>query len=207
MQQISIVLEVLGTIAFAITAVLAGTEKKIDLLSACVFALVTAVGGGTIRDVIIDQPVFWSTNQFYIWVPILCAIIAFFWKKIFVQRRVNKLLLYMDAIGISLFAIQAFEKVWNLDYATPFGPIILGVITAIGGGIVRDIMAGRSNLLLSKELYAIPISIGCIAYAFILNYAPGHSLYGGIFCMILIFTIRCIAIEERLVVPKWLVST
>ena len=113
----------------------------------------------------------------------------------------------MDAVGISLFAIQAFEKVWNLDYATPFGPIILGAITAIGGGIVRDIMAGRSNLLLSKELYAIPILIGCIAYAFILNYAPGHSLYGGIFCMILIFTIRCIAIEERLVVPKWLVST
>ena len=113
----------------------------------------------------------------------------------------------MDAVGISLFAIQAFEKVWNLDYATPFGPIILGVMTAIGGGIVRDVMAGRSNLLLSKELYAIPILIGCIAYAFILDYSPGHSLYGGIFCMALIFVIRCIAIEERLVVPKWLIST
>ena len=207
MQQTSILLEFLGTIAFAITAVLAGTEKRIDLLSACVFALVTAVGGGTIRDVIINQPVFWATSQFYIWVPILCAVIAFFWKKIFIRKRVNKLLLYMDAIGISVFAIQAFEKVWNLDYATPLGPIILGVITAIGGGIMRDVMAGRSNLLLSKELYAIPILIGCVAYAFILNYAPGYSLYSGLFCMVLIFAIRCIAIEERLTVPKWLIST
>ena len=207
MQQTPIFLEFLGTIAFAITAVLAGTEKRIDLLSACVFALVTAVGGGTIRDVIINQPVFWATSQFYIWVPILCAVIAFFWKKIFIRKRVNKLLLYMDAVGISVFAIQAFEKVWNLDYATPLGPIILGVITAIGGGIMRDVMAGRSNLLLSKELYAIPILIGCVAYAFILNYAPGYSLYSGLFCMILIFAIRCIAIEERLTVPKWLIST
>ena len=207
MQQTSILLEFLGTIAFAITAVLAGTEKRIDLLSACVFALVTAVGGGTIRDVIINQPVFWATSQFYIWVPILCAIIAFFWKKIFIRKRVNKLLLYMDAVGISVFAIQAFEKVWNLDYGTPLGPIILGVITAIGGGIMRDVMAGRSNLLLSKELYAIPILIGCVAYAFILNYAPGYSLYSGLFCMVLIFAIRCIAIEERLTVPKWLIST
>ena len=180
MQQTSILLEFLGTIAFAITAVLAGTEKRIDLLSACVFALVTAVGGGTIRDVIINQPVFWATSQFYIWVPILCAVIAFFWKKIFIRKRVNKLLLYMDAVGISVFAIQAFEKVWNLDYGTPLGPIILGVITAIGGGIMRDVMAGRSNLLLSKELYAIPILIGCVAYAFILNYAPGYSLYSGL---------------------------
>ena len=207
MQQTPIFLEFLGTIAFAITAVLAGTEKRIDLLSACVFALVTAVGGGTIRDVIINQPVFWATSQFYIWVPILCAIIAFFWKKIFIRKRVNKLLLYMDAVGISVFAIQAFEKVWNLDYGTPLGPIILGVITAIGGGIMRDVMAGRSNLLLSKELYAIPILIGCVAYAFILNYAPGYSLYSGLFCMVLIFAIRCIAIEERLTVPKWLIST
>ncbi|MAF41113.1 MAG: hypothetical protein CL859_04545 [Cyanobium sp. ARS6] len=207
MQQTSILLEFLGTIAFAITAVLAGTEKRIDLLSACVFALVTAVGGGTIRDVIINQPVFWATSQFYIWVPILCAVIAFFWKKIFIRKRVNKLLLYMDAVGISVFAIQAFEKVWNLDYGTPLGPIILGVITAIGGGIMRDVMAGRSNLLLSKELYAIPILIGCVAYAFILNYAPGYSLYSGLFCMVLIFAIRCIAIEERLTVPKWLIST
>ena len=207
MQQTPIFLEFLGTIAFAITAVLAGTEKRIDLLSACVFALVTAVGGGTIRDVIINQPVFWATSQFYIWVPILCAVIAFFWKKIFIRKRVNKLLLYMDAVGISVFAIQAFEKVWNLDYGTPLGPIILGVITAIGGGIMRDVMAGRSNLLLSKELYAIPILIGCVAYAFILNYAPGYSLYSGLFCMVLIFAIRCIAIEERLTVPKWLIST
>ena len=195
-----------GTVAFAVTAVLAVTPKGIDLFGASVLAIITAVGGGTLRDVITDVPVFWSIDESYIWVALVSAIAAFYAKSLFTTKRMNKLMLYLDAAGISLFSIEAVQKVWEQDFGIPAAPIILGVLTAIGGGLIRDVLAGRQNLLMSKDLYAIPVLIGCVLYAFILSFIPEFKIPGSIFCILLIFAIRIVAIEKNLTVPAWLLS-
>ena len=111
-------------------------------------------------------------------------------------------MLYLDGFGAALFGIQGADKAWNMDFGLPLAPVILGVITAIGGGLIRDMLAGRKNLLMSHELYAIPVSLGCIVYVLILEYAPAYSTQGAIACMLLIFGFRAAAIHWNLRVPK-----
>ena len=206
MEEWSYWIGMAGTVAFAVTAVIAVAPKGIDLFGASVMAIVTAVGGGTIRDVITNAPVFWSIDESYIWVALASAIAAFYARPLFTGKNMNKLMLYMDAAGISLFSIQAVDKVWGEDFGIPIAPVMLGVITAIGGGLMRDVLAGRQNLLMSKELYAIPVLIGCVLFAFVLEYFPEYRIVGGISCIVLIFIIRIAAIEKNLTVPSWLLS-
>lgn len=174
MYEWSFWIGVAGTVAFAITAVLAVAPKGIDLFGVSVLAIVTAIGGGTLRDVILNVPVFWSTDISYVWIALGAAVVAFYALPLF--KGLNKLLLYMDAAGIALFSILAVGKVWDLDFGLPVAPVMLGVMTAIGGGLLRDVLAGRENLLMTKELYAIPVLIGCVLYTFVLQYLPGFYL-------------------------------
>ena len=111
-------------------------------------------------------------------------------------------MLYLDGFGAALFGIQGADKAWNMDFGLPLAPVILGVITAIGGGLIRDMLAGRKNLLMSHELYAIPVSLGCIVYVLILEYAPSYTTQGAIACMLLIFGFRAAAIYWNLRVPN-----
>ena len=206
MEEWSYWIGMAGTVAFAVTAVIAVAPKGIDLFGASVLAIITAVGGGTIRDVITNAPVFWSIDESYIWVALASAIAAFYARPLFTGKTMNKLMLYMDAAGISLFSIQAMDKVWGEDFGIPIAPVMLGVITAIGGGLMRDVLAGRQNLLMSKELYAIPVLLGCVLFAFVLEYIPEYRIFGSICCIALIFLIRIAAIEKNMTVPKWLLS-
>lgn len=80
---------------------------------------------------------------------------------------------------------------------------MLGVITAIGGGLIRDVLAQRQTLLMSRELYAVPVMIGCILYTVVLAYAPEYRTVGSIICMVIIFGIRAAAIRWGLQVPEW----
>jgi uncharacterized membrane protein YeiH len=194
-----------GTIAFAATAVLAVAPKGIDLFGATVLGVITAIGGGTLRDMILEKPVFWSTDQSYFWVAAGASVVIFYANALFTRKYINKLILYADAIGVSLFAIEAVHTVWNLKFALPVGPIALGIITAIGGGLIRDVLAGRPTLLMSRELYAIPVLLGCTLCVITLNYFPEYSLIGSVSSIVLIFGLRIAAIEKNLSVPDWLV--
>jgi len=80
---------------------------------------------------------------------------------------------------------------------------MLGVITAIGGGLIRDVLAQRQTLLMSRELYAVPVLIGCILYTLVLAYAPEYRTVGSIVCLAVIFGIRAAAIRWNLQVPEW----
>ena len=95
-----------------------------------------------------------------------------------------------------------------MEYALWFAsrPVILGVVTAIGGGLLRDVLAGRKTLIMSHELYAIPVSFGCIAYVFILNFFPQYTIEGSVICMLGIFGLRAAAIHWDLRVPKMFIS-
>ena len=195
-----------GTVAFAVTAVLAVAPKGIDIFGVLVLGVITAIGGGTLRDVIIDAPVFWGTDLMYIWVAVAASLAAFSATSLFAKTEVYSVMLYLDALGVALFGIQATAKVWDLGFGLPLAPVLLGVVTAIGGGLIRDVLAGRQNLLMKRELYAIPVLLGCTAFALVLQYLPEQRLLGEAVCGIGIFAFRAAAIHWNLSVPDWLAT-
>lgn len=202
--DISYALGMAGTVAFAVTAVLAVIKKGIDLFGACVMGVITAIGGGTIRDVILDVPVFWSQDLNYFWVALASSVVAFYAYKIMERKNVYKLMLYLDGAGASLFAVQGAAKAMDLEFAMPYGPVLLGIITAIGGGLTRDVLAGRPNLLMQKELYAVPLTLGATAFLVGVSYYPDQSVLIASLCASFAFVIRAFAIRYSLRVPAWM---
>lgn len=200
-------IHMLGTIAFAVTAVLVVAPLGIDLFGATIMGVITAIGGGTMRDIILDVPVFWESDMSYIYIAVAASVITFYANSTFSKKYVNRTMLYLDAAGVSLFGIEAVTKVWHLDFGLPVAPVILGIVTAIGGGLMRDMLAGRTNLLMSKDLYAIPVLLGCTIYVIILKFIPQYSLIGGGISILIIFVYRSVAITKNLTVSKWLRST
>jgi len=188
---------------FAITGVLAGLRKEADIFSLLVFGLVTALGGGTIRDLLLGVPVFWVSELTYVWVAVGAAVLTFFLYRLFSQFY--RLLLYLDAIGVAVFTIQAIDKVIGLGY-DPLIAVIMGVITGIGGGLVRDVLTDRPTLLMTKDLYATPILVGSIIYLLFLYFVPGFA-FSWLVAMALIFTTRAAAIYWDLKMPGWLTAS
>ncbi|WOF16735.1 trimeric intracellular cation channel family protein [Methanoplanus sp. FWC-SCC4] len=191
----------IGIAVFAITGVLAGAKKGMDLFGIIVIGLVTAFGGGTLRDVIIDAPVFWIQNFNYVWIATTAAIIAFFMEDYF--WKTYKPLLHLDAVGVALFNVQAIDKTLLLGY-TPAVAVIMGLITGITGGIMRDILADRPNLILKNDLYATPILIGGILYVIMIQLFPNATTINTITAIAVVVIIRVAAIRWNLTFPKWL---
>ena len=204
METLSYWIGMAGTVAFAVTAVLALAPKGIDLFGAAVLGIITAIGGGTVRDLILDVPVFWSTDLNYIWVALGSSVAAFSAQSLFTRKEIYSLMLYVDGFGVALFAIQAVDKVWGLKFGLPLAPIILGIVTAIGGGLIRDVLAGRQTLLMTRELYATPVLFGCTLYVVLLYLFPEYRLICAVIGCLCIFGVRAAAIHWQLRVPEWL---
>jgi uncharacterized membrane protein YeiH len=206
LESLNYWLAVLGTVAFAVTAVLAVAPKGIDVFGATVMGIITAIGGGTLRDMILEVPVFWSTDLNYIWVALGASVAAFVANSLFSRKEIYSLMLYLDGLGVTLFAIQATHKVWDLEFGLPLAPVILGIVTAIGGGLIRDVLAGRQTLLMSRELYAIPVLLGCTLYVVLLELLPEYSFASAVGCGLFIFGLRAAAIHWDLRVPDRLAT-
>jgi len=192
--------EMLGTAVFAITGVLVVTRRGLDVFGALVLGLVTALGGGTARDVLLRVPVFWVQDINYVWAGLIGALGAFFLGALL--RSTSVLLLYLDALGAALFAMSAAEKVMLLQpYATV--AVVMGTLTGIGGGLARDVLAGRPTLLMSRDIYATPILLGCTAYVILRQWLPGDP-YPSIVGFAVIFGLRALAIHFHLEMPAWL---
>lgn len=201
-------ISIIGTVAFAVTAVLAiRSNNDIDIVGAIVLGLITAIGGGTLRDLILGVPAFWSLDLTYIWVATLSSIAAFYGRMFFSNRYLFTLMLYLDGLGVALFGIQGAEKAWALGFGLPVAPVILGVTTAIGGGIMRDILAGRTTLLMRYEIYATPIILSCTAFILILHYFPDHRVVGSFLCIVGAFAVRAAAIYWNLSMPAFTIKT
>lgn len=155
-------LEMLGTAAFAVSGALAASRKNMDIFGFCVLALMPAVGGGTIRDVIIDRvPVFWISDNRYIAVAIIAALIVFFTSYRPGSRR--RILVWMDALGLAVFAALGTEIC--LEHETgPLVAVMLGVTTAVTGGMIRDVICNEIPLVLSREIYATAAFVAALAY-------------------------------------------
>lgn len=194
-------LGMLGIIAFSVTGVIAAGKRNMDIFSIVLLGVVTALGGGTLRDMILDaRPVFWIADLTYLWVAIIAAIITFFCVRL--VSRVLKLFIYIDTFGMALFTITAMQKALSLgnNYTVS---VLMGLVTGISGGMLRDILTGRMPLLLGREFYATPALLGAILYALLDRFFPTLNsawLYG----LATIITLRLLAIHYDLYYPRWL---
>jgi uncharacterized membrane protein YeiH len=190
----------IATAIFAITGVLAISNKDLDVFGGLVLGVVASLGGGTIRDLIIGVPIFWVQDTNYVWAAVVASIAAFFVDQFF--RRTYLLLLYLDGLGAALFAVAAANKVLNLQLGMLVA-VIMGVLTAIGGGLVRDVLAGRKTLLMSREIYATPIMLGCTLYVALRHFLP-NFVFSATIAVAFMFGIRAAAIRWNLQIPGWL---
>lgn len=116
---------VLGTAAFAVSAVLAAEHKNVDIFTVIILGIITAVGGGTMRDGMLDVPMFWSQDTSFLWVSIISSILGFIFFGLLNKRWIHSLYLHIDTIAIAMFAIQATNKAWNLGFGLPIVPMFI----------------------------------------------------------------------------------
>jgi len=194
-------LGLIGIAAFSITGVIAAGRKGMDIFSIVLLGVVTALGGGTLRDIIIDvNPTFWIADLYYLWVAVVASVMTFF-----LVRHINnvyRLLLFVDAFGLSLFTILATEKTLLLGFSRPVA-MLMGIITGAAGGMLRDILTGRMPLILGKEFYATPALLGALLFIFLDSFFPLHD-YNRVYAITTIFLLRSAAIQWGLYYPQWL---
>ena len=190
-------IDLLGTFAFAISGIRLASVKRIDWFGAFIIGLVTAVGGGTARDLLLDVTPFWMEDGKY-FLTTGAALLAtlFFKKKIF--RWSNTLFLF-DTIGLGLFTIVGISK--SLEAGLPFWVcIVMGTISGSIGGVVRDVLLNEVPLLFRKDIYALACVAGGIVY-FVCNYLDVQKNFTELFAASTVILIRLIAIKFHIHLP------
>lgn len=154
-------LDLMGTVVFAITGLLAASRHQLDLFGALVLAMVTAVGGGTLRDLILGIPVFWLVHTEYLYLIILTTVLVALYRRTHVIPM--KFLLVLDAVGLAVFTIIGAQKAIALGYEDVI-VVMMGVMTGVVGGMIRDILVGEVPLILRQEIYATASFFGASVY-------------------------------------------
>lgn len=152
------VLDYAGVTIFALTGALAAARDRHDIVTFWFFAVVTGVGGGTLRDLLIGAPVFWIGDATYLAIG-LGAAIAVWFLAAYVER--SKALIWLDALGLAVYAVIGAAKALSLG-VDPLVSIAMGVLTACFGGVIRDVLAGQPSVLLKRE---VTISAALLAAA------------------------------------------
>lgn len=165
-MNVILLIDILGTIAFAISGVLTALNKRLDPFGILIIAFVAAVGGGTIRDVLIKAPVAWMSNLTYVYVIFASTVFAVLFRKRL--NYIRRSLFLFDTIGIALYTVVGVEK----GIAAGFHPLIciaLGTITACFGGVTRDILCNDIPIIFRKEIYATACILGASSYFILLQ--------------------------------------
>lgn len=193
-------LELIGIAVFAASGALTASRKQMDLGGFIVIATVTAIGGGTVRDLLLGaKPVYWVTEPVY---PLVCAAVAvalFFAAPLFESRF--KALLWADAVGLSLFCATGTEVAISAG-APWIAAVVLGVITSTFGGIIRDVLCNEVPLILRREIYATAALLGAAIYA-ALRYAGFDLPIATLAAFTACFTVRAVAIAFSLSLPVY----
>lgn len=156
------ILDHLGTFAFAISGIRLAANKKLDWFGACVIGFITAIGGGTTRDLFLGVTPFWMLNSSYLIVTAL-ALLSFVLLRRLINRMSTSIFLF-DAIGLGFFTVVGIEK--TLGAGFPFWiAIIMGMITGAVGGVIRDICINEVPLIFRSEIYALASVAGGIVFA------------------------------------------
>jgi uncharacterized membrane protein YeiH len=190
-------LDLLGVAVFAVTGALVASRKQMDIVGFAFLAVVTGVGGGTVRDLVLGQaPVFWVREPIYLLVCVGCAIAVFLSAHMPRSRLVW--LIWLDAVGMALFAVLGAEK------ALAHGPIVavtMGVVTAVMGGMIRDILGGESPVILRQEIYATAALLGAVVFLLALLVLPRDA---AVVCGVVAgFALRGLALRKGWSLPVY----
>jgi len=184
-------LDIFGTLVFAISGILTAIDNDFDLVGSAIIGLVTAVGGGTLRDILLGAtPVGWLHDSNYIFTVILALILSYTLKNSILKLR--KSMFLFDTIGIGLFTILGVKK--GLLYDLPTSSIIMmGVVSAVFGGVIRDVLTNVVPLIFRKEIYATACIIGASVFL-LLNHYTHHDTWSMIVSMLVVMIIRYLAV-------------
>lgn len=191
------ILDFIGSLAFAISGIRLASAKHFDLFGAYMVGLTTAIGGGTLRDLLLSQPPFWMTNPIYL----ICTAFALLWVILFRKQLVkqeNTWFLF-DTIGLAVFAVTGIEK--TLAAGFPFWTaIMMGTLTGAGGGVFRDVFINEVPLIFRKEIYALACVVGGIAY-YICSLLGAGNITSGIICGVFVILSRILAVHYKIHLP------
>ena len=192
------IIDVCGTFAFAISGVMAAIERKFDLFGTIILAFATALGGGTLRDVLIGStPVGWMESDIHIYLVFSTIPIVFlFFKKL---KKLKRTFFIFDTLGIGLFTVLGMEKAISLGLS-PLVSVMMGVVTAVFGGIIRDVLSSKVPIIFEKEIYAFACLSGALTY---LAFKTIHvnEEFNLFFSVAVVITIRLLAIKYKWSIP------
>jgi len=191
-------LDLFGVAVFAITGALAAGKKKMDLFGVVVLALATALGGGTLRDVILGAyPVFWIADPTYIFLCTATAVSTFVTARFL--KPPDKALKFADAFGLAIFTVIGTKKAIFLGVPDSIA-VIMGVMTGVAGGIIRDVLSGEIPLVLKAEIYATASLCGAVTFAVLIRHFPFVPLPAPA-AITVILALRMAAIHWKLSLP------
>ena len=189
--------DVLGTLAFAISGLRLAASKDFDWFGAYVVGLTTAIGGGTIRDLLLDITPFWMTNPFYLVCSGFALLLVIFFKERWVSQEHTWFL--FDAIGLGFFTVTGIER--SLAVGFPFWiAIIMGTITGAAGGILRDVLINETPLIFRKDIYATACIIGGIVFHICDGLGIGHEITAVVVSMVVI-SVRLLSVRYHIQLP------
>ena len=187
-------LSIIGTAVFAVSGAMTAREKDYDLFGVLVVALITANGGGTVRDVLLGQlPVFWIQEQLWLYLGLVPGLIGYFINHFLTRPSVEKVITYMDALGLATFGIVGAEAAMMLSHSS-LVVVCMGVTTGCFGGVIRDILCGRSPMIFGGTIYATTLIVGVSGYL-LLQYLGMAEWQAGLVGMFLILSLRCLGIR------------
>lgn len=198
-MELIYVLDILGTFAFAISGALVASDKKFDLFGVIIIAFVTAVGGGMLRDVLIDaHPINWIGDLNYLWTILAAVILTFLFKSKIAP--LSKTMFLFDTVGLSVFTLLGLQKGLSFNLH-PIVALIMGMISAVFGGVLRDVLTNKVPLIFEKEIYASACLAGGISYLILNHFNLSENLIFIISASVIII-IRGIAVKFKLQLPR-----
>jgi uncharacterized membrane protein YeiH len=189
-------LDLFGVAVFAISGSLAAGRKRMDLFGVCVLGFVTAVGGGTLRDLLLGvRPVFWITDPTYVYVVVAAAGVTFIGAGL--HKPSSRLLPVADAIGLAMFCVIGADKALHMG-VQPVIAVIMGIMTGVAGGMIRDVLTGEVPLILRREIYATAALCGAAAFVLLSGVSEDRTVNT--------FAAAALALALRLAAIRWELS-
>ena len=191
------IIEILGTAAFAISGIRLAAAKRFDWFGAYVVGLVTAIGGGTLRDVLLDLPVFWMKSSVYLVVTFISLVAVIVFRQALVKGM--RTLFIFDAIGLALFVVVGVQR--TTEAGLPMWvAIVMGTITGSFGGIIRDILINEQPLFFRKDIYATACLAGGVVY-WLLNMLHINDIVPQTACAVAVIGLRVAAVHYGWALP------
>lgn len=198
-MTIPMLLDFAGIALFSATGALSASRKQLDIVGFIFLGTLTGIGGGTLRDLILDVPVFWVQQPYYILICAAAAVVVFFTAHKLESRF--RVLLWLDALALAAYGIFGAYKGLNISGA-PIVAVVMGTLTGTAGGVLRDVVAGEPSVIMRREIYITAVILGTIAFVILDGLGTPVTLSTAIGAMI-VFAVRAGALAYGWTMPQY----